>query len=143
MDHQLLSGSPVSSSHKLSSQDRCRTMPESTQSPLISFRSSTRCMTKFSQMKLPKSQKMVASASVCTWKERDGTQLAIILMTPSQNNSTLTSHLSGSYRRRIASHQKLASTDAPSTKPCLEQVPCQPQDILPISASGSSFQAEK
>jgi len=74
---QLLSGFLVSSSLKLSSQDKCRTTRESTQLQLISFPLNTKCMTKFSQAKLQKNQRMAASVSECIWKVRDGTQQVI------------------------------------------------------------------
>lgn len=91
-DHPQLSGFLDSSSLKLSSRVRCRTTPESTQSPLISYRSNTRCTTKSNQMKLLKSQKTVASATECTWRVLDGTARVTTLMIPSQSNFTPTSH---------------------------------------------------
>lgn len=131
-------GSQDSSSLKLFSQARCKTTPEDTPSLSMSFHLNSRSMMKSLQVKSMRNLKMDATAGACTWRVPVGMTKNIRWPTQTQNNFSQKFHWYGSCQRDFASSQKLAFTDAPSTRFFQEQVPCQPRAIQQISVFGWS-----
>jgi len=140
--HQL-TGFLDSSSLRLSSQVLDRTSQESISSLLMSLTWTSRSTMRSIHKRLPRSQRMVFSASVCTSKVPDGTRLSIWLMSLSQSSCTLSCHWFGMFQRETERSQHLVSMTAQCTRYSPELVLFQPLVIQPTSSSTSSCQLRK
>ena len=134
-DHQLLTGSVDSSSHRLSSLVLFRTSPDKSRLPLISSPLTSESLMISHHSLLMRNLKMELSVMECTSKEQDGTHRPMCLMTPIQSSSTLSSLWSGSCQSTTARPQMRASTTAHSTRCSQELEPCPPLVIQQTSVS--------
>lgn len=137
------SGSPVSSSHKLSSRVLDKTMQESMPLLLMSCHMISKSMMKLSPKTSLKNQSMESSAMVSTSRAPDGTKQRTCLMSPSQSSCMLSCHLFGLFQREIGRSQLPEFMIFQCTRFFRELVPCLQQVTQPTSCNTWSFQPRK
>lgn len=113
---QFASGFQDSSSHRLSSQQLCRTLPVNISLRSMSWTSISRLLMSINLTKSLRNQMMVFTVMVCLWKVLAGTALLTSWMTRTPSSSTLKCQSFGLYLRETESSQLLAFTTAHATR---------------------------